>query len=151
MNLFDPIIIKKIVNLSKQVTNEFQQKGIAIPVKNDDGSITVGNFSIVKIDNFYYIQGSNKENIISKINLPQTAILLANGLALGKFFDTNLYQKDQNYGYALFEEILYSARSKRKNIDKNWFYSIKLNDAKTKKEFYKKTITGSFEKLYQNI
>ena len=151
MNLSDPIIIKKIVNLSKQVTNEFQQKGIAIPVKNDDGSITVGNFSIVKIDNFYHIQNSKKENIISKINLPHTAILLANGLALGKFFDRNLYQKDQNYGYALFEEILYSSRGKKKSTDKNWFYSIKLSDAKTKKEFYKKTITGSFEKLYQNI
>lgn len=148
---FNTDISKKILSLSTQIDKEFNQRGVVIPAKNSDGSIILGNFIVQKINNFYYIQNLKKENIISNINLPQTAILIANGLALGKFFDTDLYQKDQNYGYALFEEILYSKRSKKKSLEKHVFYKIKLNAAKTKKEFYKKIIKNCFEKLYQNI
>lgn len=150
MNSLSADLYKKILTLSTCVNDNLKRKGIAIPSKNDDGSISLGNYVIIKNNNFFFIQDYKKENIIEKINLPQTAILLANKLALGKFIDNSILQNDRYYGYAEFEEKLYTMRIK-KNIENSLLFEVKLCDAKLKKEFYKKTIRASFEKLYQNI
>jgi len=108
MNLQTPEIFNKIINLSKMINDTMSRKGIAIPVENENGTISLGNYTIVKEDQFFSILDYRNEKIINYINLPQTAILLANNLALGKFVDKNLLQTDQKYGYALFEEKLHS-------------------------------------------
>lgn len=136
-------LYEKIVSLSKEVKDNFRKKGIVIPVQNEDNSISLGPF-IVSKDNhgFYKIYDHRQDVIVERINLPQTAIMLANGLALGKFLDTTLLDKDQKYGYALFEEMLH--KHKTKNVD---LHLAKYSLAKAKREYYQHAINLSFEKL----
>lgn len=144
-------LYNKIVKVSKQVHSDLRLKGIVVPVKNRDGSIRIGAFTVVKTDSdFYEILDHNREPIVDHINLPQTAAILANGLALGKFIDKNLLETDQYYGYALFEEQLHQRaleRSRKKSLEYFELTSNKRTIAKTKKELYKKDIVRSFEKL----
>lgn len=137
-------LYEKIVSLSKEVKDSFRKRGIVIPVKNEDDSISLGSYTVVK-DNqgFYKIYDYRKEVVVERINLPQTAIMLANGLALGKFLDNKLLSKDQKYGYALFEETLHKNKTK-KNVD---LHLAKLSSARAKREYYQHDINISFEKL----
>jgi len=141
-------IYQKMVVISTQVKNNFRKKGLAIPVKNDDGTISIGNYTIKKTGVFYSILDYAGAQVVDKINLPQTAILVANNLALGKFLDTAILQKDRQYGYAFFEEALETrllrSKSKSNLID---VYETKAIKARHKKEFFRKDIERTFEKL----
>lgn len=141
-------LFEKVIALSNEVKNKLQKQGFAIPVKNDDGSISIGNYRIVKQDNFYSILDYTNSIVVDKINLPHTAIILANKLALGKFLDNKIIVADQKFGYALFEEQLYTHLLKKKsNIDRKDIRLSKALVAKAKKQLYKKDIKQSFEKL----
>ena len=56
---------------------------------------------------FYSILNYCNDVVVDYINLPQSAALLANRLALGKYMDDNILIADRSYGHALFEEELH--------------------------------------------
>ena len=144
-------IVKKIEKLGVEVETDFRRKGLAIPVKNNDGSITMGFYTIVKNNKglFNIIDYSNT-SVIEDINLAQSAVLIANDLALGKFINKNIVEKDRNYGYALFEEQLTSKflkKKRRKSLEQKEVLLTKCLIAQGKKNFYKNEISQTFEKL----
>ena len=108
-----------------------------LTVKNKDGS--------------YKIISQHGEEIVVDINLPHTAALVANSLALGKWIDRDLIAIDQKYGHALFDETIHRKSAEtnlqRKNYDKAEIMLIKTDIAKHKKENYKRSIIFNFEKL----
>jgi hypothetical protein len=144
-------LYKKITRISDQVRNELRLKGFVVPVEHRDGSISVGRYTIKKTsDNFYSIMDYKNEIVVSKINLPQTAAIVANGLALGKFLDKDIIQEDRYYGYALFEEELHTRTLQKGNkisLDKYGVSLSKYTRFKTKKELHRREIIKSFEKL----
>jgi hypothetical protein len=143
-------LYKKLKQVTFEVKSNLLRRGIAIPVKNNDGSISIGNYTVKKSKGYYQITDFTKEVIVDKINLPQSAIILANGLALGKFIDKDLLSKDRHYGYAAFEEELHrqsAIRNLKKNIDRADLLYTKSAVNKSKKDNYKKDILGTFEKL----
>jgi len=144
-------LYKKIVKVSKEVKEEFRKKGLVIPVENRDGSVSLDNFTITKdTDGFYVILNNRGDVIVEQINLPQTAAVLANGLALGRFLDDKLLKTDQEYGYALFDEALYERavrQSKKKSLDYFDLMLTKCMIARAKKERHRGNIVKSFEKL----
>lgn len=143
-------LYKKLKQVSLEVKTELSQKGLAIPVKNEDGSISIGNYTVKKINNYYQISDFKQETVVDRINLPQSAIILANGLALGRYLDRDLLTKDQRYGYAAFEEELhkrYAIKNIKKNIDKADVAFTKSFLHKSKKDRYKTDILKTFEKL----
>ena len=144
-------LIKKILHVSNEVKEEFRKKGVAIPTINDNGSISLGHYTVTKNSNgFYNVLDYSGEAIVSQLNLPQTAAMVANSLALGKFVDFELVDKDRRYGYALFEEDQAKralAKSGKKDLS---YFDLMLNKhiiSKAKKELYKSEIVKSFEKL----
>lgn len=144
-------IYKKIQKLSEKVKDDLWKKGIVAPKSLRDGSIKIGHFSIRKnSDNFYSVNDFRGEVVVGKINLPHTAALVANGLALGKFVDRNILSEDRKYGYALFEEEVQTQliqQSSKKSIEQ---YSIMLTKqalCRNKKDQHKNAIMRSFEKL----
>lgn len=155
MKKINDSVYKKIEKLSDEVKLEFRKKGIVIPIKNYDGSISLGRYKIVKNkDSFYSILDYNGDVVVDKINLPQTAALLANNMALGKWPDDQLLRKDRTYGYALFEESLYKKHAQKnmsKNIDRAQVLLIKSSINKLKKDMCKQEILTSFEKLRRFI
>lgn len=149
MNKISKDLYKKIANITDKIDDDFRRRGIAIPYENDDGTISFGNYKITKdVDGFFSILDYKNFPVVEKINLPHSAMLIANGLALGKFLDSNLINKDKMYGYALFEEQVETRLlNKKSNSSNRDLRFIKAEIARKKKEFFRKDIENTFEKL----
>jgi hypothetical protein len=137
--------------MTAEVNNSLRRRGVVIPVENTDGSVSIGRYAVIKTpDRFYSIIDYRGHLVADKINLPQTAAVLANGLALGRFLDAKLLQLDRQYGYALFEELLYQntvKNSSKKSLETYEISMTKYLIAQRKKEQHKGEIIRSFEKL----
>jgi hypothetical protein len=148
-------LYKKMVRLSDEVKQQLLKKGIVIPAKNTDGSVSIGRFKIIKNDEgFYAIINSQREVIVDGINLPQTAVIVANGLALGKFKDAEVINHDKRYGYALFEETRHKQaidNSNKKSLEYFDLAMTKYSIARAKKEYHKKDVVRSFQKLIKLV
>ena len=150
MNQIPDKLFRKLFIVSEQVRNDLKSKGRVIPVENSDGTVGVGHFTIAKPNNFYVILDFSGEPIVDFINLPQTAVIIANGLALGRSIDTQILKVDQCYGYAEFEEALHK-RIAHQNINKDaeraHLMMTKGSINHTKKNYYRKQILRKYEKL----
>jgi len=151
MNTIPEELYNKIKKLSDQVRNELKTKGLVVPIQNDDGTTTIGKYTILKeFDGCYSILDNWDDTIVTGINLPQTAIIIANRLALNHYRDDKLIEIDRQYGYADFEEALYK-RGMQKNSDKFDIYLSKYNQANNKKKSNKTYIVHSFQKLIKLV
>jgi len=145
-------IYQKVKQLGLEVKEQLKRQGIIIPTKTPDGSIRVGHYTIKRTKTgFYSILNYRNDAVAELINLPQTAAMLANRLALGKYLDDDLLALDRSYGHALFEEELHLTLAERNlksnNIDRADVMFTKFNIAKHKREQYRKTIFNGFDKL----
>lgn len=144
-------LFNKIVAVSVHVKEELYNADIVIPIRNNNGSISLGNFTLLKTSaGFYAILDSMGATIIDRLNLPQTAAVVANNLALGKFIDRSIVRKDSEYGYALFEETLHkkaAERTRKRDPDYSDLRMVKSAISKLKKDGFKRDILKSFEKL----
>ena len=143
-------LLHKLAQLDKDVKSRLRQKGLVVPVKNKNGTIKFGWYTVTRAnDGSYSILDHANEAIVNGINLPQTALVTANSLALGLHHDQQLIAADKSYGYADFEEQLYKKAMSRtdKGLD---YFDISLekhNIAHAKKMTYRRTIMKSFDKL----
>jgi hypothetical protein len=148
-------LYKKVIQLSDDVKKELRAKGVVVPVRNRDGTISVGAYVIAKqSEGYYLIKDRYNEVVVDNINLPQTAAVIANGLALGKFKDLTLLNADRYYGYALFEEQVHNRAVERSNKKSLEYFDVMLTKAmiaKAKKERYKQDVVKSFEKLIKLV
>lgn len=145
-------VYNKFKSVAKTVKDDFKRKGIVLPSKTPNGNIILDGHVIVKQPNgFYVIKNKSGEIVIDGINLPQSAALLANSLALGKWIDVTIYNLDREYGYKTFESELYkrnAARSlKSNNLDRADMLFTKFKLANDRVESTKRQILSSFEKL----
>jgi len=145
-------LFKKIEKLAEGVKKDFQSKGLIIPIKEDDGSVKFNNYTIVRDrSGFYSIVSASNITIISNINLPQTAIILANALALGRGTDDKIIDYDKQYGFNSFEEEqckrVAASMAKKKEWDRVDTLLIKQNIAHQRAEHAKDTVLKSFEKF----
>jgi len=144
----------RIQQLSEEVQEELKKKGVVAPVKNSDGTISVGRYTIIKTLQGYEVLDARGDVVVDGINLPQTAILVANNLALGRFKDNSIIDNDRRYGYALFEEELHNravSNSKKRTLEYFDLMSTKAAIAKHKKEQYKRDLLNKYEKLIQLV
>lgn len=152
MNTIPEELYHRIQQLSDVVRTDLRRKGLVIPIKNKNGTITIGKYTIVKSnDGSYGILDYTSESVVNGINLPQTAIIVANKLALGYYKDTDLLDVDRRYGSADFEERLYKRALTQKSHDVISIYVTKYEIAKYKKNGYKQSIDKSFEKLLKLV
>lgn len=151
MKKIPEFVYSKVAVLSDEIKKEFRKKGIIIPDTNEDGSIRLGVFNVVRTKNgFYQIQDTKGRSIVENINLPQTAVILANDMALGRIVNSDIIKKDQMYGYAFFEEQLHKKSAEKyraNNIDQSVLRTTKQLISKGKKDYFKNEIVKHFEKL----
>jgi hypothetical protein len=143
-------LYQKIQDLAKKVRNDFRRKGLIIPTKNDKDTIRVGRYLIKRKENeFYAVISVDGEVMADQLNLPQTAALIANQLALKQQFDRQLIEKDRDYGYACFEDQLYTRAKERMLTDPNYndIKVSKYHESGERAEELKKSIISQFEKL----
>lgn len=145
-------IYKELLKLDIKIKNKFLNQGVVVPVKYKDGTVGVGFYKIKKENTgLYSITDTREEIIVDKINLPQTAAIIANKLAIGKFIDTDILNIDKKYGYALFDETLQLHLAKKNlsnnNLDNADLFYTKAKISKFKKNNYKQEINFSYRKL----
>jgi hypothetical protein len=140
---------KKLETVAKDIQRDLRSKGFVIPVENRDGSVTVDRYTIrKKRSGLYKIENAIGDTMADHINLPQSAAIIANNLALGRWVDDRILKLDKQYGYSLFEEL----QAKRiidnhKDWDKVDVMQTKIEIARRRKENAKQGIITSFEKL----
>lgn len=151
MNLDSKQIYKKLQEINSDVKKDLKKHGLVAPIKLKNGNIGVGSYTIIKINGFYEIRNCNNELILSGINLPQSAAILANNLAIKHVVDNKTFTNDQMYGHAVFEELLHKKLILKKIQRKLWdsvdITKNKGTISKLKKEYYKNEINQGFEKL----
>lgn len=146
-------IYHKIQQLSFEVKQELHKKGVVAPVKNNDGSVSIGSYKIIRDSRGYTVLDRCGDTVEQGLNLPQSAVLLANGLALGRYKDNTVVSYDRKYGYALFEEELHSKIKSRKKTSLE-YYDVaiaKAAEAKSRKEYYKNDLLNKYEKLMRLV
>lgn len=146
-------LYKKVAHLVTDVKQNFRSKGLIIPVQEEDGSIKFDHYTVVRRQGFYSILNASNIPMFEHINLPQTAILLANNLALGRLTDSKILASDREYGYRQFEEDqckrVASLAAKKQDWNRFDVLVEKQGRAHIKAEYAKQTIMISFEKLRQ--
>lgn len=148
MNLNEAEVYTKLRQINESVKNNLKRKGIAIPKKNADGTISVGTFKIVKDQGFYTILDYSGDKLYEQINLPQTAAVIANELAIRHFADLKILDYDRKYGHAAFEESNHNnLLSKRIKAEYKDIIRSKVDIAKAKKKHYRSEIELGFKKL----
>jgi hypothetical protein len=144
-------LFEKFTKLANAVRQDFKSKGVVPPSQKKDGSIQIGIYNIKKQNSVYYIKDRNNNIIVGPLNLAQTAVVVANDLALGRWPDHKLIDEDKWYGYKAFAEqsALHVAEiaSKRKDTDRADFSFYRAAIAAEQKLIYKKTIDSRFNKL----
>jgi len=149
MTNLTPKLFEDVKHLATKVKTDLKGKGFIVPSKNKDGSVTVGDYCIVKQNDGFHIVKSNKE-ICGPINLAESAIVIANSLALGKPLDYNLLENDKWFGYKKFDEesSLHGARTcMRRDPDKADVLLIKAELAKQQMNQYKSSILSVFNHI----
>lgn len=145
-------LFKKVEKLAEGVKQDFKSKGLAIPTKDDDGSVKFNEYTVIKNkQGFYVVLNALKDPVFEHINLVQTAIIIANNLAIKRFADDSIISYDQQYGYNTFEEEQYKrvaqSSAKKKDWDRVDTMMIKQHIAHLKAEAAKNHILSSFEKF----
>jgi hypothetical protein len=144
-------LYKKIEELSQGVKKDLRNKGLVIPTKQEDGSVKFSDYIVVKTDKTYAITNIKGAVVIDEINLVQTAILLANNLALGKYLDTEIVALDRQYGFNNFEDDQFTRVINTAISQKDWvraeILTVKQEIAHNKAVAAQKLILLSFEKL----
>jgi len=142
-------IYQRLYDLQLKVKQDLKRKGLAPAKKNNDGTVSVGRYKIIKNNGLYEIIDWSGEVRFKNINLAQTAAVVANSLAVNYFPDNKLIEIDYKYGSALFEEQHLNKLVNKKNLDKETkeIYSHKASVAADKKAIYKNQIEDGYAKL----
>lgn len=143
-------IFSKVEQVARQVINDLRNKGYIVPIKNANGSIRFNDFVIEKSPTgFYSVKGINGLVYVEQLNLPQSAAIIANDLALGKTLNRDIIKLDQEYGWKTFDEELFkkNVRNKKLNIDQLIHNKTRLEAVSYQAKQLKNTIDRSFLKL----
>jgi hypothetical protein len=149
MKKFPPNVFNQIEIVAKHVIGNLKRRGHVLPTQQKDGSFKYENFVVKKGRTGFYSISCRNIVYVDNINLPQTAAVVANGLALGNIINNDIIKLDRDYGYRLFDEELYAAAIKRKKItlDQEALYETRSYIAKIQKDAIKEKILKSFKKL----
>lgn len=143
-------VFSRVETVAKTVLNNFKNKGYVIPSKEEDGTVRFENCLVKKEATGFYSVVDVRGNVYAEnINLPQTAALIANDVALGKIVDNVLLARDRNYGFKIFDHELFKRNFNRKKntLDQKIYYKTMMDQALLKAKYIKSDIDRSFLKL----
>lgn len=144
-------LFEQFTKLARTVKQDFKNKGLVVPSRTAGGDIQIGNYVIFKKDQRFYIRNKDKVIVAGPLNLAQTAVVIANDLALGRMLDKKLINDDAWYGYKEFDELVATNIAEHaqleNDVEKAEFNQYKAMEAKQRKLEYKKNIDARYNKL----
>jgi len=149
-------LVHELSIIKQNVKRELKKKGMVPARTTKDGNVQVGNYVIEKDSNdLFLIKDIDGISLYEKINLAQSAIILANNLALGIKTTHDILFYDNYYGHYLFSEQhckhLYDKSRARKDYDQAEIVFEKLTTSRLKKKYYYNIITSGFDKLMKIV
>lgn len=144
-------IFSQVETVAKNVLNNLKDRGYVVPTQESNGTIRYDNYLVKKESSgFYSVLDIRGNAYATGLNLPQTAAIIANDLALGKIVDNNLIALDRDYGYKIFDRDLFKKHTQKKSsIDQFIYYKTQMDSAVIKAKYIKDTIDRAFSKLYR--
>lgn len=150
MKLTKKQLFHKVEDIAKQVKSDLRKKGYVIPIKERNGTINLDGVRVRKIkETFYSVYDRQDRAVIENLNSLQTAIVLANRLALNKSIDDLLVEADRQFGFQSFKLEVAETRIKTVPLhSEKWFYydtRRKIAQDNTKKHL------DVIQKSYKNL
>lgn len=148
----DNYILQELSSLKKTIEQNLKKRGLVPAKKTKNGIARIGNFYIKKEETgLYSVLDSNNNIIAQDINLPHSAAVLANNLALGQWTNREILDLDRKYGHYTFDEqltkVYYTKNYQNKNYNKADILNEKLKTASQKRVYYKNKILEGYNKL----
>jgi hypothetical protein len=143
----------QLIDLVLKTKKDFKSRGVAIPTLSENGSVKIGRYTVGRNSTGYFILDNYKEVVFSSINLPQTALIIANSLALNQVVSRHILEQDARCGDIEFDELnfnrLTASLIRKKDTERYESLSIKHNAAQEKAEKARRDILRLFGKLQQ--
>jgi len=150
MTELDPALFNKVERVAKTVIDSLKKKGYVVPSSMSNNRVNFDGYIVGRDrEGYYYISNSNRDMLIDKINLPQTAAVVANNLALGRNNIENLLDQDKYFGFRDFDTLIFKRAMDRnkQDIDQYAYWQTRYNTARQQAKSHKIAIVNSFEKL----
>lgn len=147
-------ITKLLHNLKSNVKDNLRKQGVVPPVRTKNG-IKIDQFEIVKTQDGWSILNQWGEPEHRSLNYLQTAILVANNLALKKYENRQMLEDDRAAGSSEFDTKLFEYRFKKSLKNNDDFgvnlYSIRLMESKNKHKKHFDTISSAYIRMLNKI
>jgi hypothetical protein len=137
-----------LVSMTKLTQEQFIKQGQVVPTKTSSGHVRLGSYVIIQKHDQYEIYNLNGQKLYDGICLPETAILVANALALGNVPNYQILTQDNRYGFAIFDQKNLSRLIKYANTpDRLKILEDKLEWAEHKARESRQYVQKQFENI----
>jgi hypothetical protein len=147
-------LLDRLYKIKEDVKSQLKRNSIVVPVKTKNG-IKLDEYEIVKEEGGFSIYDRYSETKYKNINYLQTAVLIANNLALNKPIKNYWIVDDLSSGSCDFDIQLYENRFKKSLKNNDIFglnhYNSRLQETKIKKKQRFKSISSDYNQFLRNI
>jgi hypothetical protein len=147
-------VLQKLQSLKNTVKESLRKKGVIVPVKTKRG-LKLDDYEIILEESGYVVYDKYQEKIHKNLYFLQTAVLVANSLALRKDVRNEWLTDDRTAGVADFDMKLYETRVtssvKKKDMFGIQHYQTRLTESKLKYKNYIDSLNNSYFKLLNTL
>lgn len=126
-------LVNQLQKVSVTVKQDFAKKGLVLPQKTDKG-LQIGRYLVSKVGYSYCVTNPLGDILYDNINMVQTAILVANALALGRIVRNEWLENDRTVASTEFDVMVFEKQFKKAVTQKDSFgvshYSTRMSEAK---------------------
>lgn len=147
-------LLNRLNKLKDEVKANLRKNGVVTPVKTSKG-IRLDDYEIILVKSGYQILNKWREVEVDNVNYLQTAVMVANSLALKKHIPSNIIFEDMKAGAAEFDVKIFEKRFDKSLKNKDMFgvqhYSIRLWETKNRFKSHFNEIDKQYKRLMNNL
>ncbi len=147
-------LLSRLQKLKEDVKNNLKQQGVVLPVKTAKG-IRLDNYEIRLEKSRYRIFNKWNEIEVDNINYLQTAVIIANNLALKKQTLDVILSEDMRAGAAEFDLKVFENRFQKSLKNHDVFgiqhYGVRMTETRRKYKHHYNAIENVYQRLLKSL
>ena len=147
-------VLQKLQSLKNVVKESLRKKGVVVPVKTSRG-LKLDDYEIVLEESGYVIYNKFQDIAYKNLYYLQTAVLIANALALGRTVKNEWIVNDRAAGVSDFDMKLFETRyansMKNQDIFGMGHYHTRFVESKIKHKNYMGSLNSSYYGLLNTL
>lgn len=147
-------VLQKLQSLKNAVKISLRKKGVVVPIKTKTG-LKLDDYEIVLEQSGYTIYDKFRDSVYKNLYYLQTAVLVANALALRKEVKNDWIIDDRTAGVADFDmklfEYRYTSSVKKKDMFGIQHYHTRFTESKLKHTSYINSLNNSYFRLLNTL